>query len=175
MRLPVLVLTIAVMCAAAVFAQAPAAAPSGASTTVVSPPTDVPGPPKTGRIALAPEKPGIQSVGTMSEIMLDIVFPTSNELFYVGRNEQKSIKDWDDLRNNILMMTETANLLMADNRAKDKERWMKDAWLLWDVGNRAFKLVKAKDLEGLKALNDDLYEACQSCHEHYRPGYRRRL
>lgn len=174
MRLPVLslMLTIAAMCAAAVFAQAPAPAPPNSASSTSN---DAPSAPKTGRIALAPDKPGIQSVGTMSDIMLQIVFPTSNELFYVGRNEQKSIKDWDDLRNNILMMTEAANLLMADNRAKDKDRWMKDAWLLWDVGSRAYKLVKVKDLEGLKALNDDLYEACQSCHEHYRPGYRRRL
>ena len=40
---------------------------------------------------------------------------------------------------------------------------------------KAYKMAKAKDLEGLKGLNDELYEACQSCHEHYRPGYRRRL
>jgi cytochrome c556 len=64
---------------------------------------------------------------------------------------------------------------MADNRAKDKDRWMKDARLLRDVGDKAFKFAKVKDLEGLKALNDELYEACQSCHEHYRPGYRRKL
>jgi cytochrome c556 len=36
-------------------------------------------------------------------------------------------------------------------------------------------MSKAKDLEGMKALNDELYEACQSCHVHYRPGYKRRL
>lgn len=106
--------------------------------------------------------------------MLDIIFPTSNEIFYVGREEQKTEKDWIDLRHNALMLAETANLLMAPNRARDQDRWMKDAGLLWDVGNRAYKLAKAKDLEGLKALNADLYEACQSCHEHYRPGYRRR-
>jgi hypothetical protein len=117
----------------------------------------------------------LKSIGTMKEIMLDYIFPTSNELFYVGRNEEKTEKDWNDLRQNILIMAEGANLLMAENRARDNDRWMKDALLLWDVGNRAYKLVKAKDLEGLKALNDDLYEACQSCHEHYRPGYKRRL
>jgi len=111
----------------------------------------------------------------MSELMIDFIFPTSNEIFYVGRNENKTLKDWDELRNNALMLAESANLLMADNRAKDKERWMADAKLLWEVGNKAFKAAKAKDLEAIKALNDDLYEACQSCHEHYRPGYRRRL
>jgi cytochrome c556 len=125
--------------------------------------------------APAPQPPFLKSVGTMSEIMIDIVFPTSNEVFYVNRNPDKSEKDWEDLRNNALVLAESANLLMAENRAKDKDRWMKDAQLLWEVGNKAFKAAKAKDLEGLKALNDDLYEACQSCHEHYRPGYRRRL
>jgi cytochrome c556 len=119
--------------------------------------------------------PFLKSVGTMSEIMIDIIFPTSNEVFYVNREPNKTEKDWEDLRNNALVLAESANLLMAENRAKDKDRWMKDAQLLWDVGNKAFKAAKAKDLEGLKALNDDLYEACQSCHEHYRPGYRRRL
>ena len=120
------------------------------------------------------EATGPKSIGTMSELMLDVIFPTSNEIFYVGRNEQKSEKDWRDLQNNALMMGEAANILMAENRARDKERWMKDAMLLWTVGDKAFKASKARDLEALKGLNDELYEACQSCHEHYRPGYRRR-
>ena len=116
----------------------------------------------------------MKSVGTMKELMVDLIFPTSNEIFYVGRNEQKSLKDWMDLQQNALMLAEAANILMAENRARDKDRWMRDAKLLWDVGNKAYAASKVKDLEALKALNDDLYEACQSCHEHYRPGYRRR-
>jgi cytochrome c556 len=72
-------------------------------------------------------------------------------------------------------MAESANLLMADNRARDKGQWMSDAKLLRDVGIKAYAAAKEKDLPGILALNADLYEACQSCHEHYRPGYRRRL
>jgi hypothetical protein len=120
------------------------------------------------------ETPFLKSVGTMSELMVDVIFPTSNEIFYVGRTDTKTGKEWEDLKNNALMLAESANLLMADNRAKDQDRWMKDAQLLREVGDKAFKAAKAKDLEGLKALNADLYEACQSCHEHYRPGYKRR-
>jgi hypothetical protein len=146
-RLPVLLFL-----AGSAMAQAPASAPSG-----------------------QPAGDFLKSVGTMSELMIDIIFPTSNEVFYVGRNEKKTEKDWEDLQNNALILAESANLLIADNRAKDKDRWMADAKLLRDVGSKAFKLAKAKDLEGLKGLNDDLYEACQSCHEHYRPGYKRRL
>jgi len=124
--------------------------------------------------AVPAESPSLQSVGTMSELMLDIVYPTSDEIFYVGRNEEKTTKDWTDLRHNALMLAEAANLLMAPNRARDKDRWMQDARLLWEVGNKAYKAAKAKDLPALESLNAELYEACQSCHEHYRPGYRRR-
>ena len=117
---------------------------------------------------------GPQSVGTMSELMLDIIFPVSNEIFYVSRNEKKTEKDWYDLRQNALTLAEVANVLMAENRAKDKDRWMTDAILLREVGKKAYAAAKAKDLPALEALNDELYEACQSCHVHYRPGYRRR-
>ncbi|HEX4135104.1 MAG TPA: hypothetical protein VHY84_10880 [Bryobacteraceae bacterium] len=120
------------------------------------------------------DAPGIKSVGTMSDLMLDIIYPTSDQIFYVSRDEQKSEKDWISLKRDALVLAESANLLMADNRAHDKDQWMKDAKLLWDVGNKAFIAAKARDLPALEALNADLYEACQSCHVHYRPGYRRR-
>ena len=120
------------------------------------------------------EIPGIKSIGTMSEIMLDIIFPTSDQIFYVSRNEKKTAKDWVDIRQAALMLAESANLLMADNRAKDKDQWMRDAKLLWEVGNKAYKAAKVKDEDALEGLNAELYEACQSCHVHYRPGYRRR-
>lgn len=80
--------------------------------------------------APAGEIPGIKSVGSMSELMLDIIYPTSDQIFYVGRNEKKTEKDWIDIRQAALMLAESANLLMADNRAKDKDRWMRDAGLL---------------------------------------------
>ena len=148
--------------ATAVLAQAPQTAQPPPSL----PPAEAP---PTGPV------PTARAVSTMSEFMLEVVFPTSNEIFYVGRNEEKTERDWIQLRSNALIMAEAANVLMSDTRAKDKDRWMRDAKLLWDVGDKAYKLAKAKDLEGLKALNDDLYEACQLCHVHYRPGYRRRL
>jgi hypothetical protein len=123
----------------------------------------------------APQPAGPQTIGTMKELMLDVIYPTSDQIFYVGRNEKKTQKDWNEIRQSALVLAESANLLMADNRARDKERWMQDANLLWVVGNKAYEAAKIKDEAALEGLNSDLYEACQSCHEHYRPGYRRRL
>ena len=62
--------------------------------------------------------PNLKSIGTMSELMLDVIFPTSSEVFYVGRNENKTEKEWLDLINNALILGESANLLMAENRAR---------------------------------------------------------
>lgn len=118
--------------------------------------------------------PTLQSVGTMKELMLDIIYPTSDKIFYVSSDEKKTEKDWIDLRRSSLMLAESANVLMAGNRARDNDQWMKDARLLWEVGNKAYIAAKAKDLPAMEALNAELYEACQSCHVHYRPGYRRR-
>ncbi len=106
--------------------------------------------------------------------MLRVVYPASDAIFYVGRNSQKSEKDWIELQNNALLLGESANLMMAKERARDGDRWMRDAELLRVVGEKAFRAAKVRDLPALEALNDELYEACQSCHEHYRPGYRRR-
>ena len=124
--------------------------------------------------APAVSPPGLEPVGTMKELMLDVIYPMSDPIFYVSRDDKKSAKEWNDLRNNALVLAESANLLMTESRARDQDQWMKDALLLRVVGNKAFIAAKAKDLEALEALNAELYEACQSCHVHYRPGYRRR-
>ena len=116
---------------------------------------------------------GPKPVGTMSQFMIDIIFPASNAVFYV-REGPTNEKEWMDLQYNAFVLGETANLLMAPDRARDKGVWMKDAQLLLDVGQAAYKAAKAKDVKALQDLNAPLYEACQSCHEHYRPGYRRR-
>jgi len=121
-------------------------------------------------LTLLAQKP----VGTMKDLMWKIIYPTSNAVFYVGHKPQKSEKDWQELQNNALTLAESANLLMASDRAHDQGRWMQDAELLRVAGEKAFKAATAHDLPALEALNDELYEACQSCHEHYRPGYKRK-
>ena len=72
------------------------------------------------------------------------------------------------------MLAESANLLMMPGRARDQERWQADANLLREAGRAALKAAKAKDVEAVRAVNDQLYVSCTTCHEHYRPNYRRR-
>jgi hypothetical protein len=113
---------------------------------------------------------------TMKELMVDLIFPTSNELFYVSRTEPKTDGDWMRLEMNFLALAESANVLMAPPRARDQGQWMKDAKLLLDVAVKAYRYAKARDYEALTTpeLNEEIYEACQACHVNYRPGYKRR-
>ena len=115
-----------------------------------------------------------QPVGTMSQLMVDIIYPASDAIFYAGRTTPLSTKDWEDLQRNALMVAEAGNLLMMPNRARDKDMWMKDARLLVDAGAAAYKAAKAKNLDAVLALNEQLYNACVYCHEDYRPNYRKR-
>lgn len=115
-----------------------------------------------------------QPVGNMSQLMIDIIYPTSDALFYVDRDPPKNQHDWNVLRSQALMLAESGNLLMMDGRARDQGNWIKDSKVLIDLGSTAFKAAQAKDLDGIRALNDPLNDACVNCHLQYRPGYHRR-
>jgi cytochrome c556 len=40
-----------------------------------------------------------------------------------------------------------------------------------DAGAAAYKAAKAKDLNAIVALNEQLMNSCIKCHAQYRPGY----
>jgi len=117
---------------------------------------------------------GTKPVVTMAELMVKVIYPYSDAIFYVEREAPKNEAEWMTLETKTLTLAEMGNLLMSPGRAYNQDQWMKDAQLLVNVGNAAYKAAKARNLQSLIDLNADLYESCQSCHEHYRPGYRRR-
>jgi len=125
-------------------------------------------------IPVVAQAPSYQAVGTMSQLMVDVIYPTSNAIFYIEREPPKTEVDWEGIRMNALTMAESANLLMMPGRARDNEKWMADAKLLLDVGMQAYKAARAKDMAAIMALNEPLNTACVQCHMDYRPNYRRR-
>ena len=116
----------------------------------------------------------MQPASTMSELMVKIIYPASDAIFYITTREPKTEAEWVNLQGKALAVAESANLLMMPGRARDQERWMEDARLMLDAGRAAFRAAKAKDVAALDALNDQLYTSCTSCHQHYRPNYGRR-
>lgn len=121
-----------------------------------------------------PAGPQYQAVGNMSQLMISIIYPASDAIFYVERDPPKTEKNWNDLQAQALMLAESGNLIMMPGRKWGGEEWMKDSKVLVDVGAAAYKAAKAKDLDALVALNGDLYNACVVCHEKFRPNYGKR-
>jgi len=115
-----------------------------------------------------------QPVGTLSELMIRIIYPASDAIFYIATRTPTSEAEWGELQGKALAVAESANLLMMPGRARDQDRWMADAKLMLDAGRAAYRAARAKDVAALEAVNDALYTSCTSCHEHYRPGYGRR-
>jgi len=122
----------------------------------------------------APERPPTRNVGSMSDLMVKIIYPASDALFYIESRTPKTDAEWTTLEGQALMVAESANLLMLPGRARDQKQWMADSRLMLEAGAAAVKAAKAKDVEGIIALSDQLMESCTSCHKNYRPDYGRK-
>jgi len=118
--------------------------------------------------------PTFRPVGTMSQLMIDIIYPTSDAIFYMDRDPPKTSKQWNDLAAQALMLAESGNLLLMEGRARDQKNWVLDSKMMIDLGAKAFKAAQEHNLDALRALNDPLNAACVTCHQQYRPGYHRR-
>ena len=114
---------------------------------------------------------GPQPIGTMSELMVHLIYPTSDAVFYILTRTPTTTAEWGVLEGQTLMLAESANLLMMPSRARGREQWIRDAQLLLDVGEAALKAAQDRDVEALSELNDPLYRSCVTCHQHFRSGY----
>jgi hypothetical protein len=117
---------------------------------------------------------GLRPIGTMSELMVHLIYPTSNAVFYILTRTPTTDAEWGVLEGQTLMLAESANLLMMPSRARGREQWIADALLLLNVGEDALEAAQERDVDALEALNAPLYESCVTCHQHFRSGYPRR-
>src|SRR5688572_6225080 len=137
------------------------------ATSCASAPAAVPDETNAGAPPLA------RRVGTISELMVDFIYPASDAVFYISSRTPTSSEEWMVLQGQTLMLAEAANLLMMPGRARDHGRWMSDAALMLDAGEAAYRAAKERDVPALEALSDQLYESCVTCHRDYRPNYGR--
>jgi hypothetical protein len=114
--------------------------------------------------------PATARVGTMSELMVHIIYPTSDAVFYVSSRTPETEQQWKELQAKTLTLAESANLLMMPGRTRPGQ-WNRDSRQMLDAAWAAFKAANAKNLEGVEAVSDQLYESCVSCHKAYRPDY----
>ena len=124
-----------------------------------------------GSVMIAQAPSAFQPVGSVSQLMVDIIYPASDALFYIEREPPKNDHDWNVIRGTALTLAESGNLLLMGNRARDQDRWVKDTRLMIDAGTAAFKAAQKKDMQAILVLNEQLNTSCITCHKHYRPNY----
>ena len=75
--------------------------------------------------AQAPVTSPMKPVVTVSELMVQVVYPYSDAIFYIDTRTPENETAWIELQAKILALAESANLLMMPGRARDQDRWMK--------------------------------------------------
>lgn len=122
----------------------------------------------------ASSRPPMRNVGTMSDLMVKIIYPASDALFYIESRTPRTESEWTVLEGQALMVAESANLLMMPGRARDQKQWMVDAKLMLDSAADAYAAAAKRDVQGIVMVNERLLESCTSCHKNYRPNYGRK-
>ena len=124
----------------------------------------------TMAVAQAPPEP-FPTAASVKQLMLDLIHPSSNDvLLAINRGGPKDEREWAAVRRSAVTLAETGNLLTMRGRARDQMDWLKDAKLLADAGNAAYKAALAKDGNALAALAGALDASCTTCHKQYRPN-----
>ena len=117
-------------------------------------------------VAQAPADP-FQPVATMKQLMVEIMYPASNEiLLVVNRGGPRDDNEWAAVRRSALTLAESGNLLIMRNRATG---WVDDARTLIGVGTAAYQAAQSKDGKALAALIEPLDASCTTCHKQFRP------
>ena len=125
---------------------------------------------RTIAFAQAPSE-SFPAIASVKQLMLDLIHPSSNDiLLAIYRGGPKDEKEWAAVRRSALTLAESGNMLMMQGRARDQEDWLKDAKLLVDAGNSAYKAAQAKDGNALAALAAPVDASCTTCHKQFRPN-----
>jgi len=117
--------------------------------------------------AQTPSDAPFQPVASMKQLMLEVIYPASNNVLLAINREPADDKEWAEVRRGALMLAESGNLLIMRNRAA---AWVADAKLLMDAGAAAYKAAEAKDPRALVAVADRIDTSCTTCHKQYRPA-----
>jgi len=138
-----------------------------------------------GCAADAPEPPPFSAVADDRQLMLSVLEPAAETYWdAVGvmmdeegthEIEPRSDEEWEAVVNAAYQLAESGNLLLMEERAGGRERWIAMSRSLIEVGRRAIDAAEARDPEAVFDRGAELYFVCTGCHAVYatetlRPG-----
>src|SRR5262245_48197356 len=83
---------------------------------------------------------------TMSQLMIDPIYPASDAIFYISTRTPATEDDWRALEARTTALAEAAKALTGPMYLRDRNKWMADAKLMADASATAVEAVKRRDL-----------------------------
>ena len=114
-----------------------------------------------------------QLMSTMIDPAADVVWDAVGTVITpdsVEHWEPETDEEWAVILNGAMTLTESANLLMIGDRARDQDTWMRMSQGLVAAGLLAVEAAENQDVEAIYAVGEDVYNACDRCHNLYWVG-----
>lgn len=123
-----------------------------------------------------PELP-FRPVASVSELMSTMIDPAADVVWDavgtiithdgVEHWEPETDEDWAVVLRGAMTITESANLLMIGDRARDQDTWMRMAQAMVAAGQLAIEAAENQDVEAIYGVGEAVYNSCDSCHNLY--------
>lgn len=111
------------------------------------------------------QRSAMRPVASVTELMKAMVIPASNALFDVPRQVPEDDAGWETVRNHAIVLAESGNLLLVEGRAEDSEVWKSTSVALVEAGEAALEAAKARDVDKILEVGNQIIDACERCHE----------
>jgi len=128
-------------------------------------------------MSCTPPAPPFKPVADVKQLMQTVIDPAADVIWEAtgtiitleGTEERapKNEEEWNAIRTQAMMLTESGNLLMMVPRAMDGGAWMTLSQGLVDTGVTALRAAEAKNVNQLFTAGGAIYEACVNCHQQY--------
>jgi hypothetical protein len=134
----------------------------------------------------SPEPSPFVAVVDSRQLMLSVIEPAA-EVYWdaVGvimdeegtrHIEPRTDEEWEAVENAAVVLAESGNLLLLEDRARDRDHWRAMSRAMIEIGRRAVAAARARDPGTVFDVGGDVYLVCTGCHAVYaaetlRPSY----
>src|SRR5688572_10936978 len=99
--------------------------------------------------AVLPVAVAAQGARSMSDIMVKVLYPTADAIFYIETRTPTDEAAWKQLQEQMRQLSEAAAELTIPRWARGRKQWLADAKLLVDASAAAAAAVSRRDVKAL--------------------------
>ena len=115
----------------------------------------------------APSPDPLASYALVKQLMIELTVPSSNAVFAAAEEAPKDEVRWQLIHQAALGLVQSAELLTKGPLAVNDSAWQQPAKDMADAAQSAAKAAKSRDVDGIAAAGDALYQSCVNCHKSY--------